>query len=123
MKGEIFLINTNEIEHFLSNDLVFKIFFTKNKKLLKRLISMSIGIKEDKITKVKILNPILIGDVNSEKVGILDLLVEINNNQKINIEMQRIDKKNFAARIEYYMSKLYIKNLKRGESFSNLNEI
>ena len=77
-----------KIEYFLKNDIVFKIFFTKNEYMLKKLICMSLKMKESDIKKITILNPELIPDIKGEKVGVLDLLVEINNKEQINIEIQ-----------------------------------
>ena len=112
-----------KIEYFLKNDIVFKIFFTKNEYMLKKLICMSLKMKESDIKKITILNPELIPDIKGEKVGVLDLLVEINNKEQINIEIQNSNEHNFLERLEFYLSSRYVKNIKEGEDYEKLKKV
>lgn len=116
-------IENTKIEYFLSNDVAFKTFFRKNTSMLKKLISMSTKIKENEITKMTILNSELIKDTLDDKLGILDLLVEINGEKQINIEMQNVDKNNMPERIEYYLSKKYVENIQEGEDYAKLKQL
>ena len=113
----------SKINYFLKNDIVFKIFFTKNKYMLKKLISMSLKIRESDIKKITILNPDIISERKGEKVGVLDLLVEINNKEQINIEIQNTNKYNFPERLEFYLSSMYTKNIKDGEDYAKLKKV
>jgi len=89
------MINTLErtrIKYFMSNDVAFKTFFRNNPKMLKKVISMSLRIKESEINSIIYLNNELSKDSPEDKLGIVDLLVEINNKKKINIEIQNVEK-------------------------------
>ena len=112
-----------KIEYFLSNDVAFKTFFRKNTGMLKKVISMSTKIKESEIKKMTILNSELIKDTLDDKLGILDLLVEINDEKQINIEMQNVDKNNMPERLEYYLSKKYVENIQKGEDYAKLKHV
>lgn len=116
-------IQNTEIKYFLSNDVAFKTFFRKNSSMLKKVISMSTKIKECEIKKMTILNSELIKVTNDDKLGILDLLIEINDEKQINIEMQNVDKNNLPERLEYYLSKKFIENIEKGENYENLKHI
>jgi len=76
----------------MSNDVAFKTFFRNNPKMLKKVISMSLRIKESEINSIIYLNNELSKDSPEDKLGIVDLLVEINNKKKINIEIQNVEK-------------------------------
>ena len=122
----IFIISELEktrIKYFMSNDVAFKAFFRKNPKMLKKVISMSLRIKESEIKDITYLNNELSKDNSEDKLGIVDLLVEINNKKKINIEIQNVEKHNFPERAEFYLSKIYVEDLKRGEDYFKIKEV
>ena len=47
-----------------------------------------------------------------DKLGVLDLQVDVNDDEKIDVEIQLIEKKNFAERLLFYFSKMYGKEIK-----------
>ena len=102
------------------NDIVFQSLFTqKNEKITKNFIS---ALMEEKITKIKInTQKELYREKPTDKLGILDLEVEINNKEKVDIEVQLIDRKNLIERMLFYFSKLYSNTIEKGEDY--LNEI
>ena len=116
-------LERTRIKYFMSNDVAFKTFFRNNPKMLKKVISMSLRIKESEINSIIYLNNELSKDSPEDKLGIVDLLVEINNKKKINIEIQNVEKHNFKERAEFYLSKIYVEDLKRGEDYSNVKEV
>ena len=120
------MLNTLEktrIKYFMSNDVAFKTFFRKNPNMLKKVISMSLRIKESEINSITYLNNELSRNTPEEKLGIVDLLVEINNKKKINIEIQNAEKHNFPERAEFYLSRIYVEDLQRGEDYSLVKEV
>ena len=50
---------------------------------------------------------ILVRDTPEDKLGILDLELDINNNEKVDVEIQLIERANFAERLLFYFSRLY----------------
>ncbi len=104
------------------NDIVFQSLFTqKNEKITKNFIS---AIMEEKITKIEInTEKELYRERPEEKLGILDLEAEINNKEKVDIEIQLIDRKNLVERILYYFSKLYISTIKKGQDYLSAQKV
>ena len=67
----IFIISELEktrIKYFMSNDVAFKTFFRKNPKMLKKVISMSLRIKESEIKDITYLNNELSKDNSEDKL-------------------------------------------------------
>ncbi len=112
-----------KIRYFMSNDVVFKLLLMRNDYMLKKIICMSIGIDMKDIKNIEILNPKIMYDNEDDNLSRLDILLELNNDEKINIQMQSSNERNFTQRIEYYLSRLYINNLEKIENYSLLNKI
>ena len=55
-----------------------------------------------------------------DKMGILDVLVKINQEEYCNVEMQIVEKDRLIERILYYWSRIYGKNLKEGDDYVEL---
>lgn len=102
----------------LSQDLMFKIYFTKNKKLLLSLLKAFLPLpSSQKIERIDILNPQTIPETKEKKQIILDLKLRLNNEEKINVEMQVSQKKDFLSRVLFYWAKLYTEDLKVSEPY------
>lgn len=116
------LQNNKEKEVKLLNpktDIVFQWLFS-NPNITKGLISSLI---DEKITDIEIdLNKQILGESITEKTGILDLRAKINNTIECEIEMQMLYSKNFISRILYYWSRLYSKQIKRGNNYNELHK-
>ena len=101
-------------------DVVFQSVFGEvgdekiTKDFLESVFNKEIG--EVKLDK----NPILRRELEEDKMGILDVIVEVKGKENINIEMQLLDKKDVIERILFYWSKLYIKEVKKGEKYKDI---
>ena len=102
-------------------DVVFHMLFgeQKHERITKKLIEDVIGEKVETIELEK--TPYLWGEQVNDKVGIIDIRAKINNKNPIDIEMQIADERNIEKRILFYWSKLYLKQLKEGEKYKDLN--
>ena len=102
-------------------DVVFhSLFREENKKLLESLISAALKEKVKVITTDK--NRYLeTKDVN-EKLGILDLRVELEDSKQCLVELQLEPCKNENDRFLYYWANSYARQVKRGDKFYNLNK-
>ena len=67
-------------------------------------------------------NPILRREFKDEKLGILDIIAKLDENEICNIELQIVDKKNIIERILYYWSRLYSRQIKSGEDYKILQK-
>ena len=104
------------------NDVVFQSLFNqKNEKITKAFIE---DLLEEKIEKI-IINDTkeLYREKPEDKLGILDLEAEINEEKKIDVEIQLIEKESFAERLLYYYSKLYGNEIKRGKAYDSYKKV
>ena len=102
-------------------DVVFKMLFgeQKHERITKKLIE---DVIEEKVETIELeQTPYLWGNQVDDKLGIIDVRATINNKNPIDIEMQILDKHNIEKRILFYWSRLYLKQLKRGENYRKLN--
>lgn len=71
----------------LTNNYAFQKIF-KKAKIVKGFLMALLNLKEYEIKKIEITDPFTLGENNEEKEGILDIKLVLNQNRKINIEMQ-----------------------------------
>ena len=60
--------------------------------------------------------------ITSEKLSILDLHVTTESNMHVNVEIQLINQYNMIKRTIFYMAKMLLSQLKKGEDYSCLNK-
>lgn len=103
-------------------DVVFKAIFGEpgDERITKGFLETVLKEPIEKIDLSK--NPILRREFKDEKLGILDILAEINGKEEVNIELQIVDRKNIVERILYYWSKLYSRQIKTGEEYEKLSK-
>lgn len=105
-----------------TNDFVFKKIFGSvgseriTTSLLKAILKLDItAIDLDK-------NPITEKEVMNDKMGIMDIRLEINGNIDCDVEMQMIDQGNIEIRLMRYVSKIFMRGLKVGEEYIEARE-
>ncbi len=103
----------------LENDYLFKKIFS-NKKYLKQLLFDLFNVKANKMIY---LNTVLEKANKNSKVGIVDILLEIDGEIVI-LELQNINRHNFHDRLLFYSSNIITNHcLKKGEDYENLKSI
>ena len=103
-------------------DVVFQTLFGEegSERITKEFLE---AILERKIEEVDLSGNIVLRRENVEdKMGVLDVLAKINNNEYANIEMQVADKDNLLERILYYWARVYTRNIKKGEDYIELKK-
>ncbi|MCH5193280.1 MAG: Rpn family recombination-promoting nuclease/putative transposase [Oscillospiraceae bacterium] len=108
-------------EKFISAklDIVFKMLFAENEDILREFLSDILDIPIEKIKGITVLNPEILPESVGERSYRLDLLLNVDG-KFINIEMQVRSEKHFGDRILVYWSKMYSKQLDKGESYNKL---
>lgn len=103
-------------------DIVFQSLFSKeNKEITKNFVQSLLG---KKINKIEINNDKeLFREKPDDKLGMLDLQLDIDNEEKIDVEIQLIDKHNIEQRLLYYWSKLYSSTIKIGDDYANSKRV
>ena len=116
MKGE------NKMKKTLSPklDVVFQALFgeTGSERITKSFLETILNKKIEKIDLSK--NPILRREFKDDKLGVLDILAELDGKEKCNIEMQLVNSKSIIERILYYWSRLYSRQIKIGQDYNLL---
>ncbi len=106
----------------LTNDYIFKRTFgykgeeEVTKVFLRDLLK--IPIKQIELDQ----NTITEKEIITDKVGIMDIKAELNNNMECDIEMQVVNQKNIEKRILFYWSKIYSKTIKEGNGYGTLKK-
>ena len=116
------LKNVKEVEMLpLSNDYVFKRIFGKggNEKILKSLLEAILKIH---IQKIEVKNPEIPKETIDEKLSILDIRAEINENTIVDIEMQVGNTTAIDRRLVVYNAKLIAGDIKISEEYKNVKD-
>ena len=107
------------------NDVVFqKLFGMKNhKNILISFLNSILNLKgKNAIKDVEFEEKHLdVSLIASEKLSILDLHVTTETGINVNVEIQLINQYNMIKRTIFYMSKILLSQLKKGEEYSSLN--
>ena len=100
-----------------TNDFIFKKIFgsTGSEKITKSLLEAILKIDITAIDLDK--NPITEKEVLDDKLGIMDIRLEINGNIDCDVEMEMVNRGNIEIRLMRYVSKIFIRGLKVGEDY------
>ena len=101
-------------------DVVFQALFGEvgSERITKNFLETILNKKIEKIDLSK--NPILRREFKDDKLGVLDILAELDGKEKCNIEMQLANSKSIIERILYYWSRLYSRQIKIGQDYNLL---
>lgn len=92
----------------------------QNELVRKHFISDVLKIPVNQIHSVRFANTFLRKRYRRQKLGILDILLEMNNDCLINIEIQLKQSIFWDKRQLFYLSRLYSSELRTGENYSRL---
>ena len=101
-------------------DVVFQALFGEvgSERITKKFLE---AILDKKLEEVDLSRNIVLRRENpKDKMGILDVLVKINQEEYCNVEMQMVEKDNLIERILYYWSRIYGKNLNGSDDYIEL---
>jgi predicted transposase/invertase (TIGR01784 family) len=102
------------------NDYVFKEIFSKNLEILSDFLRTVLGRTFEK-NELKLLDPALSRDRPEDKFGVLDVRVETGLGESVDIEIQVRPQKVIWQRLKFYTYKMYVIQLKSGQSYANLH--
>ena len=111
-----------KLPYKLTNDYLFHAVFQTNKRVLKELLAAILHLDSSHIRELEVLNPILLGETINEKTCILDLFLLMNDNTRINIEMQVASTDYYMDRALLYACRAY-DNLEQGEEYQQLKPV
>lgn len=103
----------------LKYDDSFKLLF-QNEKVRRHFMSDVLGFPLEEIRSVALANSFLLKQYFKQKQGILDVVVELNNDSRIDIELQIKVLDHWDKLSLFYLSKMFMGNLRRGEDYEKL---
>ena len=103
----------------LTNNYAFQKIF-KNAKIVKGFLMALLNLKEYEIKKIEITDPFTLGENNEEKEGILDIKLVLNQNRKINIEMQNTYQDDWTERSLFYNCRMFTDGFQKGHPYGEL---
>lgn len=103
----------------LKYDFTFKYLFL-NQEVRRHFISDALGIPLDVIREVRLANTFLWKRYQRQKQGILDIMVELNNDSRVNIELQIEMLAYWDKRSLFYLSKMFTEGLLSGQKYEKL---
>ena len=103
------------------SDYVVKELF-RDETILRYFISDVLGIRQESIRSLRLRNTFLWKRHKKQKLGILDVVVELNDDTKIDIELQAKVCDSWDKRQLFYLSKLYTEDLQSGQDYSHLRK-
>ena len=118
MRGVLIIEKNKENKKFMpTNDFFFKKIFGSvgSEKITKSLLEAILKIDITAIDLDK--NPITEKEVLDDKLGVMDIRLEINGNIDCDVEMEMVNRGNIEIRLMRYVSKIFIKGLKVGEKY------
>ena len=97
-------------------DVVFQSLFSKkNEEITKNFVQSLLG---KRINKMEINNgKELTREKPEDKLGVLDLQLNIDNEEEVDVEIQLINQHNIEERLLYYWSRLYSNSIRKGDNY------
>lgn len=103
----------------LKYDFTFKYLFL-NREVRRHFISDALGIPLEEIREVRLANTFLWRRYRRQKQGIVDVMVELNNDSRVNIELQIEMLAYWDKRSLFYLSKMFTEGLLSGQKYEKL---
>ncbi|MCM1118692.1 MAG: Rpn family recombination-promoting nuclease/putative transposase [bacterium] len=103
------------------SDVVFKELM-RNEEVRRYFISDALSIPPEAIKSVRLENPFLSRRSLQEKQCILDVRMQLNDDSRINVELQIRRLAYWDKRSLYYLAKMYVDNLFSGQRYDRLKK-
>lgn len=101
------------------SDVCMKELF-RNETVLRYFVSAVLSVPPEDIRTIRLKNTFLRRRYRKQKQGILDVLAEMNDSTKINIELQVKHYAYWDRRQLFYLAKLYAEDMRGGEDYALL---
>ena len=99
-------------------DYAFK-YVMRNEKVIKGFIATVLGVDKEEIVSIEYFDTNTEKDGEDNKLGIMDLLISMNRNKRINIEIQLNYMKYWVNRSLFYVSEGYSGGCRSGSGYSD----
>ena len=106
----------------MTNDYLFRATLQESPATLREVVRSVLGLSNEQICSVEILNPIILGQNITAKDFILDVRVLLNNNTQVNLEMQVLNHGNWPERSLQYLCRSF-DQLNKGEDYLHVKPV
>lgn len=113
--------NNDNFIMFPTVDFCFKELM-KNPKVRKGFVAAILGKEPDTVRRTTVIETELRKESEDDKLGILDVLVELEDGVKMNMEMQVPYFEYWANRVLFYVSKIYTGQIQKGDDYDKLQK-
>lgn len=103
----------------LKYDEVFREVFT-HESVRKQFLSDVMGIPLESIRTARLVTPHLWRRYRRQKLGIMDIALELNDDTKVNVELQIRRQKHWVKRQLFYLARMYEEDLHAGQNYGKL---
>ena len=117
-----YLKATGKVGYNMTNDYMFRTVLQKDNEALAGLVASVMSLKRSDIQSVVIENPIVLGEVMSDKEFRLDILATLNDHTRLNLEMQVHNYNDWPNRSLVYLCREF-DSLSHGELYSDLKPV
>ncbi len=117
-----FLNAQGAIPYGMTNDYMFRAVLQTNNKALQGLICSLLHLKHEDVLSVEITNPIILGEAVENKEFRLDINVNLNNQTRINLEMQVAGKLIWPNRSLIYLCRSF-DMLNHGQDYQEIQPV
>ncbi len=105
----------------LKYDFAFK-HLMRNEEVRRQFVGDVLGIPLEQIRSVRLGNPFLWKMFFWQKQGILDILLLLNDDRKVNVELQVRILRHWDRRTLFYLSKMFTEDLLVGQDYTKLKK-
>jgi predicted transposase/invertase (TIGR01784 family) len=106
-----------------TNDFVFKKVFGENRRILEDFLKSVLDLPPDEFKGLTVMNPDLEQEFIDDKLGVLDVKVNLRSGKVIDVEMQVRHQASIWQRMNFYTSKMVVEQLKSGFSYDKINRV
>lgn len=102
------------------DDMFHEVFSCET--VIRQFLSDVLGIPPESIRTARLVTPRLWKRCRRQKLGILDIALELNDDTRVNVELQVRMQQQWVKRQLFYLAKMYEEDLKTGEQYGRLKK-
>lgn len=109
----------------VKRDVIFKIFFAdeRNIEFLTDFLKSALSIPAEEYDEIVIVDPHLIQEYPTDKLGIIDVKLKTTYGKTIHIEIQVAPLPHMRARIAYYDAKMITEQIGKSERYKDIKQV
>jgi predicted transposase/invertase (TIGR01784 family) len=109
----------------VKRDIIFKIFFAdeRNIEFLTDFLKSALSIPAEEYDEIIIVDPHLIREHESDKLGVIDVKLKTVMGRTIHIEIEVAPLPHMRARIAYYDAKMIAEQIGKGEKYKDIKQV